>query len=448
MSQHDDLFEGSTMSFGEHLEELRGALIKAIYCLVGGFVIGLFFAETVVDWIKAPVEEALQRYYLDQAERDIKQKLQLPNDFVSEMVNTYKLYPQQIQIDPYALSDALLQQNAAESNGLELPPAQLIRKKDLTSLRSFAQQLQKASELEEDPEQPNAGKALWERIDPEIRELINKAAEGKELQQYEEKKLFAALNRTLRSEPFDPQADMPEDALPSHVAIFNGGRLSQALPAFEFHPEESFLNVTMWQTIQNHIGTKIRSLSAQEMFLIFLKAAFVFGFVVASPGVFYFLWQFVAEGLYPHEKKYVHIFLPISVFLFLAGSAVAYFFVFQFVLDFLLGFNQMLGVDPDIRFSEWLGFALFLPVGFGISFQLPLVMFFLERVGIFQVDDFIKNWRPAIMVICVLSAVLTPGDPYSMILMGIPLSGLYFLGIWMCKVWPQTRNPYQVPADI
>ncbi|HWB01171.1 MAG TPA: twin-arginine translocase subunit TatC, partial [Pirellulales bacterium] len=161
------------------------------------------------------------------------------------------------------------------------------------------------------------------------------------------------------------------------------------------------------------------------------------GAVLSSPWVFYQIWTFVAAGLYPHEKRYVHVFLPFSLGLFLLGAATAYLFVFQPVLDFLFGFNRWLNIDPDPRISEWLSFVLMLPLGFGISFQLPLVMLFLERIGVFDVRGYLEKWRISVLVIFILSAVLTPADPYSLLLMAIPLCFLYFGGIALCRLMPK-----------
>jgi sec-independent protein translocase protein TatC len=184
------------------------------------------------------------------------------------------------------------------------------------------------------------------------------------------------------------------------------------------------------------------TLNAHEAFSIYVKASLLVGVLLSSPWIFYQIWSFVAAGLYPHEKYYVHVFLPFSLGLFLLGAALAFFFVFEPVLDFLLGFNAWLAIDPDPRISEWLSFVLILPIGFGIAFQLPLVMLFLERIGIFDVDAYVSRWRIAILVIFVLSMFLTPADPYSMLLMAIPLTFLYFGGVLLCRLMPKKRSPY------
>ena len=198
----------------------------------------------------------------------------------------------------------------------------------------------------------------------------------------------------------------------------------------------------LWRWIADDSRIKTKSLSAHEAFIIFIKASLLAGVLISSPWIFYQIWSFVAAGLYPHERKYIHIFLPFSLALFLAGASLAFIFVFPPVLKFLFYFNSELGIDPDPRISEWLGFVLMLPLGFGISFQLPLVMLFLERIGIFDIQAYLSKWRVAILVIFVLAMFLTPADPYSMILMAVPLTVLYFGGVLLCRYMPRSRSPY------
>ena len=210
--------------------------------------------------------------------------------------------------------------------------------------------------------------------------------------------------------------------------------LGQQLPM----PEATFVVTRVWRPID----TVVKALSAQEAFMIWLKAAFVSGMVIASPIMFWQIWNFVAAGLYPHEKKYMYIYLPFSLILFLAGAATAFFFVFQYVLNFLFKFNTAMNIDPDPRISEWLSFVLMLPLGFGIAFQLPLVMLFLHRIGVFSIRAYLDKWRIAVLVIFVISMLLTPADPISMLLMALPLTFLYFLGIGMCHWMPRNKSPF------
>jgi len=131
--------------------------------------------------------------------------------------------------------------------------------------------------------------------------------------------------------------------------------------------------------------------------------------------------------------------------LFLVGVVFCFFVVFPFVLKFLLGFATMLGVTPQIRLSEWISFALMLPVMFGLSFQLPLVMLFLDRISIFSANDYRTKRRMAILVISILSMLMTPPDPMSMMMMMCPLFGLYELGILLCGFRPR-KPPFEAEA--
>ena len=183
------------------------------------------------------------------------------------------------------------------------------------------------------------------------------------------------------------------------------------------------------------IDQSVVSLAPLETITIYFMVALVSGLVLASPWVFYQVWAFVAAGLYRHERRYVTKYLPFSLGLFLTGVALCSFFVLPIMLTFLLQFNVYLGVAPILRLSEWMGFATLLPLIFGLAFQTPLIMLFLERISIFTVADFRSKRKMAIMIIAVAAAVLTPGqDPFSMVLLAGPMILLYELGILMISV--------------
>jgi sec-independent protein translocase protein TatC len=190
------------------------------------------------------------------------------------------------------------------------------------------------------------------------------------------------------------------------------------------------------QWIIEGMPTKTDALGLQEPFMIWFKAGLVVGIVIASPGIFYSIWTFIAAGLYPHERKYVYFFLPAAIFLFLAGAAFAFFIIFQIVIRFLLTFNESLGIGASPRLTDYMSFALFLPLGFGAAFQLPLVMFVLERIGLISVNTYKSQWRIAILVISIVAMIIAP-EVTSMIGMGIPLIGLYYLGIALCIYFPR-----------
>ncbi len=174
------------------------------------------------------------------------------------------------------------------------------------------------------------------------------------------------------------------------------------------------------------------SLAPMEGFAIYFTVCLVAGLVISSPWVFYQLWAFVAAGLYRHERAYVYRLLPFSLGLFLAGVALCFFIALPWTLEFLLNFNVWLGIEPTLRISEWMGFATILPLIFGASFQTPLVMVFLEKIGIFTAEDYKAKWRIAVFLIVVAAAIITPTqDPFSLSLLAGPMIALYVLGIFL-----------------
>ena len=200
---------------------------------------------------------------------------------------------------------------------------------------------------------------------------------------------------------------------------------------------EGLKKLRIFRPLENDPRLSLISLSGQEPFFVYVKASLVVGAMISSPFIFYFIWEFVAAGLYKHERKYIYIFLPMSLGLFFSGAALAFYVALAYVLDFLFWFNGQMGINPMPNISDWMTFVLILPLGFGISFQLPLVMLFLERIGVFTVEIYLSKWRIAVLVISILSMFLTPADPGSMLLMGIPLVILYFGGIALCKYMPK-----------
>ncbi len=200
---------------------------------------------------------------------------------------------------------------------------------------------------------------------------------------------------------------------------------------------DDLVHLRLYTPIESDLRLRIVELNVQAPFIIYLKAALAVGAVIASPFVFFFIWDFVAAGLYRSERKHVYVYLPLSIGLFLAGAWIAYFEAFPYVLDFLFWYFETMNIDPDMRLSEWITLVLLMPIGFGVSFQLPLAMLLLERVGIFTLESYTSKWKVAVVVISVLAMVLSPGgDPYSMMFMFFPLTGLYFLGILLCRYMP------------
>ncbi len=181
----------------------------------------------------------------------------------------------------------------------------------------------------------------------------------------------------------------------------------------------------------------LSTLSVQEALVVYFKVSLVSGLVIASPWVFWQIWSFVAAGLYPHEKKLIHVYLPLSIGLFLGGVLLCQFFVMPQAVAAMLWFNEWLGMSPDLRLNEWLSFAIWMPVVFGISFQTPLVMLFMGKLGVVDVEWFRGKRKIAWFIMAVFAAFITPSpDAVSMLLLTVPMCLLYELGIYMIKMSP------------
>jgi sec-independent protein translocase protein TatC len=351
----DDFFKDTRMSFGDHLDELRSRMIKAVkallVCLVIGFVLDgigstmgwkwFGLGKPVLELIKAPVEEQMNVFFDERAWR---------------------------------VEDAKLQQQ-------------------------------------------NASKEERER----------------------KKKEFMANCDHMRSASIE-ELNKPQ---PIHVEI-KREELRQALKGDEEYAQITLgvppLDLAMKDRIQREVigrRNQLTTLSAQEMFVVYFKVTLLCGFILACPIIFYQFWAFVGAGLYPHEKAYVHRYLPFSVGLFIAGVLLCFIWVLPGAVKALLAFNDWLGVDPDIRLNEWLSLAIILPLVFGISFQTPLAMLILCRIGMFTWEDYWSKWRHATMILAVFAAIITPTpDAVTMLYLFIPMLALYMLGILLCRWYP------------
>jgi Sec-independent protein secretion pathway component TatC len=153
--------------------------------------------------------------------------------------------------------------------------------------------------------------------------------------------------------------------------------------------------------------------------------------------LFCLIIAFVLDGVGSSMKWNVHHYLPFSIGLFLAGIFLCFSWVLPGAVRALLAFNDWLGVDPDIRLNEWLTLAIILPLVFGISFQTPLVMLFLNRLGMFHWQDYLSKWRIAMFVLACFAAVITPTpDAVTMLYLFVPMFGLYLFGILLCRWMP------------
>lgn len=352
MATEKDLFDDSTMTFGEHLEVLRLHLIRALVgltiCVIGALVYG----EDLVRLIRQPVDAALRRANFTAKVDDSVKEF----SFWQYVMGMFT--PPDTSAASLPENAPLVTSEARRSISLEIPAFEL------------ADQLHQAA-----PEQyPAPAETLKEKF----------------------------LTVPARSEAF---------------LQFRTGLEKMDRPV---------------------------TLNVQEAFVTYMKVSFVAGLIVASPWVFFQLWLFIAAGLYPHERKYIYTYLPMSVVLFLGGVFFCFYAVLPTVLDFLLGYNARIELTAQIRISEWISFAIMLPLMFGLSFQLPLIMLFLAKINLFTVDQYLGQWRMAVLAIAIVSMLLTPTpDPMTMMLMMVPLLLLYALGVALCH-WTKSKTTTEI----
>ncbi len=190
--------------------------------------------------------------------------------------------------------------------------------------------------------------------------------------------------------------------------------------------------------------------SLPEAFFTYLKVAFVAGLFAVSPYLFYQIWKFIAPGLYESEQRY---FVPIAFFsalFFVCGALFGYYVVFPFGFKFFMGFSTDF-IRPMPTIKEYFGFSLKLLIAFGVIFELPLFIFFLARLGMVTSAGLRKKRKYAALGAFVVSAVLTPPDVVSQVLMAAPLLILYEVGIWVAHFFGKKKKEpagkQDVPAD-
>jgi len=175
-------------------------------------------------------------------------------------------------------------------------------------------------------------------------------------------------------------------------------------------------------------GEKLIFTNLPEMFFTYLKVAFLSGVLVVSPFVFYQLWLFIAPGLYQREKRYVIPFVVASTILFVGGALFGYFVVFPFGFKFFIGFtNEYVKALPSVK--EYFSLSVKLLFAFGIVFELPVVLFFLTKMGIVTPEYLRRQRKYAILLAFIIGAILTPPDVITQCMMAVPLMVLYEIGI-------------------
>jgi len=181
------------------------------------------------------------------------------------------------------------------------------------------------------------------------------------------------------------------------------------------------------------------------VFLVPVKVAFLVAFVIALPYVLYQLWAFVAPGLYVNEKRLVLPLVVASSLLFLLGMSFAYFLVFPVVFKFMASIAPE-GVAWMTDIDKYLSFVLTTFMAFGVTFEVPVVVIVLVRVGVVSIEK-LKEIRPYVIVgAFVVGAIFTPPDVISQVMLAVPLWFLYELGIVCARIVGRAPAASEAPG--
>ena len=195
----------------------------------------------------------------------------------------------------------------------------------------------------------------------------------------------------------------------------------------------------------DEVGRRMIFTALQETFITYLKVAFFAAMFIASPIILTQIWKFVAPGLYKNEKKALLPYLIATPVLFLLGGMLVYYLIMPLAIKFFLSFETSAHLDSlpiqlEAKVNEYLSLIMRLIFAFGISFQLPVLLSLLARVGFINSQYLKKRRKYVIIIIFTVAAVLTPPDPITQIGLGIPLLILYELSILSVRLIEKKKN--------
>ena len=242
---------------------------------------------------------------------------------------------------------------------------------------------------------------------------------------------MADLVDTVRAAVSD-RAELPGTSLMEHLGELRKRLIHSTIylligfaVAYMFH--ERLYGIV--QAPLDKLGIALNFTHPTDALNLYLKTSLYGGFILASPFILYQLWLFISPGMYSNEKRYVVPFMGATILLFLGGAWFGYHYVFPGALDVLINgfghkFHAMLTID------DYTGFFLAIVLGLGITFELPIIIFFLALFGIVDAKFLIRHIRYAILIIFIIAGIICPTpDPLSMCIFAAPMLVLYMLGV-------------------
>lgn len=200
-----------------------------------------------------------------------------------------------------------------------------------------------------------------------------------------------------------------------------------AMAAFYFAEEiVEFIRIPLGEV-------KLYNIAVTGTFYAYLKVSLITGVLAALPVIFYQMWMFIAPGLYNREKKFILPMVLISTVLFAIGAGFCYFLVLPMSFQFLIGFSGDVIVNT-ITIGSYISFVGLMMLAFGFGFQMPIIAYFLAKIGLLKPGFLVKGRRYSIVIILIVGAILTPPDVFTQVLMAIPLYFLYEISIIVVKL--------------
>jgi sec-independent protein translocase protein TatC len=349
-NKKEDLFD-STMSLGDHLEELRFRMIRALLGLGIGCVICLAFGSGIIRFMQGPYDDSTA-----------KLRFNIDLDF-------------QVDLDQGTMTEGLRQE--LMNKGVVLSAEVKVKRQGyLFSGRRWL-------------------------IDDGVEDRYCAKKEIVKVKKEEDKK----GNAEVKIEEVNEIKEEVDEA----------------------KKEEVRLNIYKLKPLQ--------VIAVAAGFISYIKIALIAGLLLTSPWVFYQLWMFVAAGLYTHEKRYVNIAAPFSAILFVTGALFFLIVVAPLTLKFLVSFNQrILDANSAFTFQHYISFISHLMLVFGLAFQTPSAIFFLNRTGLVSIAALNKSRKFVILAIFVVAAMATPPDVISQVTLAVPLYILFELGILLSYI--------------
>ncbi|MCK4850877.1 MAG: twin-arginine translocase subunit TatC [Phycisphaerae bacterium] len=224
-------------------------------------------------------------------------------------------------------------------------------------------------------------------------------------------------------------ADHIEELRSRLIKALIGLALAAAVCLYFGEPILDFIRRPLTRALADYdYPADLKYLNPIEYFSTYVRVGLICGLVLASPWVFYQIWAFVAAGLYKRERKWVRLFAPASLGLFIAGLLCLYFAVLPLTLRFLIRFGQGMAT-PWFTWGFYVAMVLKLALGFGIGFQTPLIVIFLAVTRLASLSQLCRVRKYVILGMLVLAAILTPPDLQSQILLALPMLALFELGL-------------------